>query len=85
MAEGVYLTCAILSALCTVLLVRAYRATRTAILLWSSLAFVGLALNNALLFVDLVVVPEHDLSLARAALGTLSMGTIVFGLVWTSR
>ena len=57
-----YLLCAITSALCAVLLVRAYLASRTRLLLWSALCFVFLAANNLLLFTDVVVLPtEVDL------------------------
>ena len=55
------------SILCAFLLIRSYRAHKTPLLLWSSLCFVGLALNNVLLFVDLFVVPDVDL---LAQLGT---------------
>jgi len=82
MAEAVYLLCALASVLCAVLLVRGYRRRRTRLLLWSSLCFAGLALNNALLFVDLVLVPAADLSLLRAFTGLLAMAVMIHGLVW---
>jgi hypothetical protein len=81
--EGVYLLCALTSAGCAFALLRMYRRRRTAILLWSSLCFVGLSVNNALLFVDLVVLPtEVDLTLIRAAVGAASMLVLIAGLVW---
>ncbi len=80
--EGVYLLCALTSAGCAFALLRMYRRRRTAILLWSSLCFVGLSVNNALLFVDLVVLPtEVDLTLIRAAVGAASMLVLIAGLV----
>lgn len=81
--EGVYLLCALTSAGCAFALLRMYRRRRTAILLWSSLCFVGLSVNNALLFLDLVVLPtEVDLALIRAAVGAASMLVLIVGLVW---
>jgi hypothetical protein len=83
MAEAVYLMCALTSLACAALLVRSYLANRTQLLLWSSLCFVGLALNNVLLFVDLVVlVSEVDLSLWRSGIALVSLLILVFGLIW---
>jgi hypothetical protein len=81
MAEAIYVLCALTSALCAVLLLRAFTRTRIRLLFWSALCFVGLTLNNALLFGDLVIWPQYDLSLTRgvAALGALAV--LVYGLV----
>jgi hypothetical protein len=81
MAELVYLLCVVTSAACAGLLIRTYLRTRTRLLLWSSLCFAGLTLNNALLFVDLVLVPELDLSLVRAAVALVAMCALLVGLV----
>lgn len=86
MAETVYLLCAATSAACAILLLRGYRRHRTRLLLWSSLCFVLLALNNALLFVDLIVVPEAvDLSLWRSGTALAGISVLLFGLIWESR
>ena len=85
MAETVYLLCAATSTLCAVLLFNGYRASRTRLLFWSSLCFIGLALNNVLLFVDLVVVTSVDLSLLRTSVAAAAMLTLCLGLVWESR
>lgn len=82
MAEIVYLCCALASLLCAILLIRSYRANRTPLLLWSSLCFVGLALNNALLFVDLVVALTIDLSLYRTLTALAALLLLLFGLIW---
>ena len=83
MAETVYLLCALTSVACAWLLVRSYRRSRTSLLLWSSMCFVGLALNNALLFTDLVVVPTVDLSLLRALTGLVAVAALLVGLIWS--
>jgi hypothetical protein len=84
MAEAVYLACAATSVACAVVLLRGWRASRTKLLFWSSLCFVGLALNNLLLFVDLVVVPTVDLAALRAAAGLAALAVLLWGLVWES-
>ena len=87
MPETVYLLCALTSVLCAGLLFRSYRANGSSLLLWSTLCFVFLALNNVLLFVDLVIVPgpEIDLRWARTATAGAGLLTLVIGLVWESR
>jgi hypothetical protein len=85
MAEAVYVLCALTSLFCAGLLIRSYRAQRTRLLLWSSLCFIGLALNNALLVVDLIIVPQVDLSLLRTAVAVIAMFLLLVGLIWESR
>ena len=86
MPEAVYLLCVITSALCAVALLRTYRLRRTRLLLWSCLCFVGLAVNNLLLFVDVVVTgPALDLSIVRASVGAAALVTLVAGMVWDAR
>jgi hypothetical protein len=86
MAEAVYLLCAATSLACAVLLLRGYLRQRTRLLLWSSFCFVLLALNNALLFVDLIVVPVNlDLSVWRSATALVGVSVLLFGLIWESR
>jgi hypothetical protein len=85
MAEFVYLLCALVSVFCAVLLVRSYRSGRDKLLMWSSLCFIGLAINNVLLFADFYVVPSVDLSPLRTATAVIAMLVMTFGLVWESR
>lgn len=85
MASLVYALCALTSAACAILLVRGYARQRTRMLLWSSVCFVGLAVNNALLFADLVLVPTMDLSALRGLTGLASMSVLLYGLVWDRR
>lgn len=85
MAEAIYLLCAATSLACTLLLMRGYARTRARILLWAGVCFVGLALNNALLVVDLVLLPSTaDLSMLRGLVGLAGMLPLVVGLVWES-
>jgi hypothetical protein len=57
---------------------------RVPLLLWSSLCFVGLAVNNILLVVDLVIIPGRDLSIIRHVSAIVALALLVFGLVWDS-
>ncbi|HUI60922.1 MAG TPA: DUF5985 family protein [Steroidobacteraceae bacterium] len=85
MAELVYALCAITSILCAILLLRGYRSSRTRLLFWASLCFVGFALNNVLLFVDLVVLPQVDLFLWRTVPALVGVVLFIYGLIWESR
>ena len=81
MAEAIYVLCALTSALCAVLLLRAFTRTRIRLLFWSALCFVGLTLNNALLFGDLVIWQQYDLSLTRGVAALAALAVLVYGLV----
>jgi hypothetical protein len=81
MAAGIYVLCALTSIFCAVLLVRNYARTRLRLALLASLCFTGLALNNVLLFVDLVVAPSVDLSLIRSGVAVVALVVLVVGLV----
>jgi hypothetical protein len=86
MAELVYLLCGLISVVCALMLLNGYRANRTALLFWSSLCFVGLAANNVLLFVDLVMTPpDVDLSLVRGSVALVAMLLLLYGLIWDSK
>ena len=85
MAETVYILCALTSIACAALLLRGYARSRTRLLLWSSLCFVGLALNNVLLFLDKVVFAGGpDLTLARSLTALGALLVLVYGLIWDS-
>jgi len=78
-----YLLAVVTSLACMVLLFRAYAASGMRLLLWSALCFVGLSVNNVLLFVDLSVFPtEVDLRAYRllSALGGLLF--LLYGFIW---
>ena len=85
-ARIIYLLCAATSLMAALLLLRQYRASRTKLLLWSFIGFLGLAANNVLVYVDLVVVPRTtDLSLARAVAGAAAMVALLYGLIRETR
>jgi hypothetical protein len=80
--ETVYFLCTALSVACAALLLRSYGRSRTRLLLWSGLCFVGLSLNNALLFLDMIVFPNVDLSTIRLVPALLGLVILCYGLIW---
>jgi hypothetical protein len=84
-AEGIYLACGVTSLAVAALLLRQYLRVRSRLLLWSLICFVGLAVNNVLVYVDLVMYTGVDLSLYRSVAGTIAVTIMVYGLVWETR
>jgi hypothetical protein len=81
-AQLVYLLCGLTSAGCAFLLLKGYRDNRIRLLFWSGMCFLFLALSNILLFIDLVIVPEIDLSVYRSGITLIGLGMLVYGLIW---
>jgi hypothetical protein len=84
MAELVYVTCALMSCACAVLLFRGYRRSASHLLLWSAICFGILALNNSVLVVDMIVLPEVDIGgpFWRNLLSASAGSVLLFGLIW---
>jgi len=78
----IYMLCVLTSLLCAYLLWRAYRRERERLLIWSSLCFALLALNNFLLAVDLLLLPNIDLSVLRSVTALLGVGVLLYGFIW---
>ena len=84
MASVVYILGVLVTFACAVLLLRAYARVRRRLLLWSGLCFAGLTVSNALLLVDLMVLPDLNLYVWRLAVAAFSMLLLLYGLVWES-
>ncbi len=88
MAEPVYILCAATSLACAVLLFRGYRRSRARFLLWSSLCFTALTVNNVILFIDQVVLPTMDgvlgisFALWRSTAAMIGLTMLLYGLIW---
>lgn len=81
--EGViYLLAVATSVLCAYLLLRAFRRSGTRLLIFSSICFWLLALNNLVLAVDILLLPENDLSLIRILTGLLAVTVLLVGFIW---
>lgn len=85
MGPIVYILGTLTSLLCATLLLRGYFQSRMKLLLWSGLCFIGLTTSNALLFIDLVLLPASvDLYLLRLITAAVAMLLLLYGLVWES-
>ncbi len=84
MAEAVYILCALTSILCAALLFRGYRANRTRLLFWASLSFLFLAIDNVVLYLDLVIL-RPDLFWYRTGCALAGMLLLLFGLIWETQ
>ncbi len=81
MAATVYVLSALISLASAVLLLRSYASTRSRLLFWAGLCFVGLTLNNVMLLVDKVLVTDVDLSTWRALPAFAGTLLLVYGLI----
>jgi hypothetical protein len=67
---------------------RGFAQSRARFLMWSSLCFAALAINNILLFVDKVVLPNVEsvggISFAvwRSAAALIGLALLIYGLIW---
>jgi hypothetical protein len=78
-----YLLAALTSISCMVLLLRGYARTGTRLLFWSGLCFVGLSVNNVLLFFDFVVFPTQvDLRLYRLIAALAGVLSLLYAFIW---
>lgn len=84
MAAIVYFLGFLTTLACAVLLLRAYARVKLPLLLWSGLCFVGLTFSNALLPIDLMLFPGTDLYAIRLGCAAVSMGLLLYGLIWES-
>jgi hypothetical protein len=81
----VYILGALTSLACAAFLLRGYLRTGVRLLMWSSLFFAALTLDNIILFFDLVVYPEVKwLVLCRHGAALVGLGLLLFGLIWDS-
>jgi hypothetical protein len=85
MATLIYALCALTSVACATLLLNGFRRSGARLLLWAGLCFAGMALNNVLLFVDLGLRPEIDLSTYRSLPTAVGLALLTYGLVWEVR
>ncbi|MGH7088900.1 MAG: DUF5985 family protein [Stellaceae bacterium] len=79
----VYFLCCVVSFLATWLIYRSYRRSPTRLLLWSTLSFVALAVNNLLLFCDVILLPTQvSLLPVRHAAALVAVAFLIYGFVW---
>ena len=81
-AGVVYVLCFVTCVICGGLLLRAWRRTRTRLLVWTAASFAFLALNNFLVVLDLLVFPDTDLSMWRYSAALAAGLVLVVGFIW---
>jgi biotin transporter BioY len=79
---AVYLLCLVTSIVCAWLLARAWRRSRSKLLLWTALSFGLLALNNFFLVADMVLLPAMDLWWLRQLSGLAALSVLLYGFIW---
>lgn len=78
----IYLLCFATSSACAWLLARSYARTHARLLFWSACCFSLLAVNNLIVVLDLLVLPDRNFSLARLATSLTAVGVLLFGFIW---
>jgi hypothetical protein len=85
MSGLVYILCAATSFLCAVLLFRGFANTGVRLLLFSAICFLGFTIDNIVLYLDVIVIPDTDISLVRRVPGLIALIVLIFGMVWESK
>ena len=81
MAEAIFILCTLTSLACAWLLLRSYRRTGYRLLFWSGLCFCAMTMNNAVLLLDKVVLPDQNLMLFRLLSALLAVCLLLYGLI----
>jgi Family of unknown function (DUF5985) len=82
MDVAVYVLSTLISLACAVLLLRSFLATRSGLLFWAGICFIGFTLNNVILFLDKVVVTGSDFSSWRTIPALVGVLALIYGLLW---
>jgi Family of unknown function (DUF5985) len=78
----IYMLCVITSLLCAWLLARAFLRGRSRLLIWSALCFAFLAVNNLVLAVDILLLPDVDLSILQLLTSLAAVMVLLYAFVW---
>ena len=78
----VYFLCFAGSGLCAYLLVTAFLRSREKLLLWSAICFCLLAANNLLVFIDIIVLPDVNLTAWRTLTSLAAVSVLIYGFIW---
>lgn len=82
MAGVIYSLCAVTAMACAYLLLEAFSRTRYKLLFWSGYCFAALTLNNFMLVVDKLILPQIDLALPRTVFALAGMAILLYGVIW---
>lgn len=78
----VYILCAATALVSAILLLRGALAGGGRLLLWSSLCFFAMTINNILLYANLVLLPDIDITLAARLVTMVGIVLLNVGLIW---
>jgi hypothetical protein len=78
----VYVLCVVTSLLCAFLLARAFRRSKTRLLIWSALCFALLAINNLILAADVLLLPDIDLSILQHLTSLFAVCVLLYAFIW---
>jgi hypothetical protein len=67
------------------MLFRGYLRSGVRLLFWAGLCFAGLMVDNIILYIDIVVVPDVNLAVWRKLPGLAALMLLIYGLVWESK
>lgn len=81
MAEAIYTLCTLTSLACAGLLLGSFRRTGHRLLFWSGLCFCAMTVNNILLMLDKMVLPNVDLLAARLISALVAVSLLLYGLI----
>jgi hypothetical protein len=81
-AQTIYTLCTLTSLACAWLLFASYRRTRHRLLFWSGSCFAVMTVNNVLLVLDKLVLPDVDLVPARLVTALIAISLLLFGLIY---
>ena len=84
MSGLVYILCALTSLISALLLLRGALTRKGGLLFWSSLCFFAMAVQNVLLYVNYVILPEIDLLIAARLVALAGIVLLNIGLIWHS-
>jgi hypothetical protein len=81
-AQTIYTLCTLTSLACAWLLFASYRRTRHRLLFWSGSCFAVMTVNNVLLVLDKLVLPDVDLVPARLVTALIAVALLLYGLIY---
>lgn len=80
----IYILCALTSLGAALLLWRGWRRSGQRLLYWSALCFAIMAVSNAVLILDLVILPDVYILPWRTGLSLVASLVLIYGLIFES-
>ncbi len=81
---AVYVLSLVTCVACAMLLVRSYLQSRARLLMWSAACFALLSINNLLVVIDLLLLPDSNLVPLRHLAALAAVSVLLIGFIWES-